>query len=444
MAGSWSSSLTNLIILQEDITGFSGLFGYSPTVGPGNLIFALTAVGGVDPYGNVYQAGFTLTQTQGGTVTASITPDGNAAFQDLTVNGTLFVDGTDLDSLLEQFPLGTVFWGARTTDSDATSGTTEEAVLTLGVTYSDQRMYRLVTSTMRVVGDTAGDVYTIRIRDGGASNPTTSSDQVASAASYVTAASNTATSSVQLETVISCDSTQAISSINYHPGTHNLLLSLTRSVGSGTAVLSTSSGTLNPIELYVEDLGPVVSNTGVPQSGGGGGTPVTSHTTTYTSTWSGSYNGSGGRRTDTSNIYQGFFSSNEGNQKSLVGFNHAQIQSDLTGATVTKTEVYLYYAHWYFNAGGTAVIGTHNLSNTSAPSTFPGSGTTANRVQSSGWTPATGKWVTVSNTIGNELKAGTTKGLMIGPGPSTSQTYYGYANGATQSNSPKIRVTYTK
>jgi hypothetical protein len=59
MAGSWSNTATNLIVLIEQISGYSGIFGYSPTVGAGNLVLSITAAAGTDPYGNPYRAGVT-------------------------------------------------------------------------------------------------------------------------------------------------------------------------------------------------------------------------------------------------------------------------------------------------------------------------------------------------------------------------------------------------
>ncbi len=55
----WSNQAVTLIILTEQTTGFSGVFGYSPAVGTGNLIFSLAAAAGVDPYGNPYPQGLT-------------------------------------------------------------------------------------------------------------------------------------------------------------------------------------------------------------------------------------------------------------------------------------------------------------------------------------------------------------------------------------------------
>jgi hypothetical protein len=46
------------------------MFGYSPTVGPGNLIFSIAAVAGKDPYGNSYPQG--LSSTVGNITTTSL------------------------------------------------------------------------------------------------------------------------------------------------------------------------------------------------------------------------------------------------------------------------------------------------------------------------------------------------------------------------------------
>ena len=57
MADEWSNPAVTLVILQEQATGFSGIFGYSPTPGLGNLIFSVAAAAGTDPYGNTYPQG---------------------------------------------------------------------------------------------------------------------------------------------------------------------------------------------------------------------------------------------------------------------------------------------------------------------------------------------------------------------------------------------------
>lgn len=74
MSGSWSNSGTNLIILTEEISGFSGIFGYSPAPAAGNLVFSLSAAAGTDPYGNAYVSG--LAMYSGGQLVARVDPAG--------------------------------------------------------------------------------------------------------------------------------------------------------------------------------------------------------------------------------------------------------------------------------------------------------------------------------------------------------------------------------
>ena len=83
MAGSpWSNQVVSLLILTEQTGTFSGLFGYSPTAGAGNLILSVSATSGTDPYGNAY-------------------PDGVCSFQgsaqaNLHVNPTQSVPAVDM------------------------------------------------------------------------------------------------------------------------------------------------------------------------------------------------------------------------------------------------------------------------------------------------------------------------------------------------------------
>src|SRR5690606_2069491 len=88
------------------------------------------------------------------------------------------------------------------------------------------------------------------------------------------------------------------------------------------------------------------------------------YTKTYNSTNSNAFQGDGDNR-GTTELYQGYYSSTNGNQFSLIAFDDAQIRSDLSGATIIKVELYLRNRHFYRNAGGDALIGTHNQSSVS-------------------------------------------------------------------------------
>jgi hypothetical protein len=53
----WNNQAVSLIILTEENSGFSGLFGYSPAPGGGDLVTSIAVGAGTDPYGNGYVAG---------------------------------------------------------------------------------------------------------------------------------------------------------------------------------------------------------------------------------------------------------------------------------------------------------------------------------------------------------------------------------------------------
>lgn len=198
--------------------------------------------------------------------------------------------------------------------------------------------------------------------------------------------------------------------------------------------------------VWLEDIGPAVdAQTFDPAGTTDGGTGGTNaYTKTYSATWTGRYNGSNSLLNANTDIYQGFYDSGNGNQRSVVGFDWNQIQSDLAGATITKVVVTLKNKHWYNSAGGTAVIGTHNSSASSAPSTCP---TLNDNLGAFSEWPSLATWaVAVDNTdFGNALRDGTAKGLCIGPGPTISHEYYGYFAGSNDAtNKPKITISYTK
>jgi hypothetical protein len=128
-----------------------------------------------------------------------------------------------------------------------------------------------------------------------------------------------------------------------------------------------------------------------------------------------------------------------GNQRSLIGFDATAVQSDLSGAEVLACFVTLYANHWYYNAGGTAIIGTHG--HTNRPGSFSA---TTNRIQSASWPKPGLRTVDLGTTIGGEFKAGTTKGVALGPGPSNSVSYYGRFDGCGDSHVPYLTITYRK
>jgi hypothetical protein len=204
--------------------------------------------------------------------------------------------------------------------------------------------------------------------------------------------------------------------------------------------------------MYVLDHGP---STNMPLFVGYNSTdvvqpPVTppapapkTYTKTYYATWSRTYDGDSTTTwDDTPYCYQGYYSSTRGNTRSLVGFNYAQIASDLSGATINSCKLTVKGAHAYYNNGYTLEWGTHNY--TAKPSTWGAGNVHENRGSLA--TFAAGETATISlgTSIGGEFKSQVSRGISFGPGPSTSLTYYGYCYGATQSGKPYLTITYTK
>lgn len=139
-----------------------------------------------------------------------------------------------------------------------------------------------------------------------------------------------------------------------------------------------------------------------------------------------SYGSSGSAHSD-SQMYQGYYSGTWGNNRSAIQFNYSAIQSLLAGKTVTGVTLRFKTQFSYYNDGMTAVIGTHNTATTDRPATWSDvHGEKTNRIRKSGCTAGKTTSVALGRTIGNEFKAGTAKGIVFGPGPSTSKAYYGY------------------
>jgi hypothetical protein len=156
----------------------------------------------------------------------------------------------------------------------------------------------------------------------------------------------------------------------------------------------------------------------------------TSRTIEATRAWEACYRSDGSKRSDTNDLYQGYYSGTNGNQRSLVGFNY----SIPAGATVTKVEVYLNNAHFGSAAGGQAVVGSH--SKASEPATWTGSGVSDDLKRFTMARYATG-WFDITSAVKAIIQSGTMKGIAIGPAPSTALTYYGSFKGGTT----RLRIT---
>lgn len=186
---------------------------------------------------------------------------------------------------------------------------------------------------------------------------------------------------------------------------------------------------------------------------GTSGTPLPAppaQTRTYQSTWSASwsqtYRGNGDQRSENS-LHVGYGADSwSGWQTSLIGWPYATIATALTGATVSKVEIYTYCTHCWWNDGASMGVGSHNF--TSAPSSLgarPGIVSTVHvKGSDQGGEPDAQRWKSVSTSFGAGLRAGTQKGTAL-VAPSTNATYYSvHAGVGSGLPVPKIRITYVK
>lgn len=163
--------------------------------------------------------------------------------------------------------------------------------------------------------------------------------------------------------------------------------------------------------------------------------PVVNYYGEWRADWVRSYKGGGAYMTNTDGrAYQGYNSYN-GNQTAHYGFQNVNFPAILSGARVDRVVVYLYYAHWWYNSGGIAVIGTHN--NWGDPGGASAGGGWYNRARVGGWPKPGGQDVDISWS-GGEWQNGGTRGIALGPGDGTNLTFYGYATDCV------LKIWYTR
>lgn len=175
------------------------------------------------------------------------------------------------------------------------------------------------------------------------------------------------------------------------------------------------------------------------------------YTKTWDATWSQTFNGDGrvnSYNSSSGKMYQGRYGRHNtiqniiynpilyGIQRSMMGFNYQNIQKELSGAKIKSIELYLYMDHsWYLREGRASIV-THRA--TSKPSSFSYTGTLKEQVY---YGRDKGIWISLPLSAAEGLKNGTITGFGLYKN-TQDPMYYGYWNGAGQSNGPKVRITY--
>lgn len=397
---------------------------------------------------------------------ASIDDGGNisgttlSAASDVTVQGRALVGSfvdyshpnlSNADSLLNSLPRGLVAYGVQMYSGWSLGPRSTHGIMELDFNAEPGRAYKLTVDPFLVICDQQdivvaldGFLATPSYAGGVASSPSTSANRILTGYKSI----GTAYQALSGTSVLRCN---AYGDTAYGgeltAGLNRILLAIYNS--SAAATVSVYDAV--PLVASIEDIGLDTPDTGQPLSsyysggtsggsGSGSTTTKTTYTKSYGATWTRSFTGSGGYNSYYgSHLVQGYYSSNNGNQRAMVGFNDAQIRSDLSGASILSATLTLYSTWWYYNAGGTAVIGTHASS--SAPSTFSG---TPDRLRSSSWPKSYRRTVNLGTTIGNDFRTGAARGITLGPGPTTSHEYYGKFAGVGESYAPVLTIKYSK
>lgn len=357
---------------------------------------------------------------------------GNASFANLDVLGTLTEQGTDLLSLIQNSALGTIAYANfQSGTNTANIGTTETVAFqgVVGQLFAN-RFYRFSLKG-HIQYSASAVAVDIRIR-------------------YTTDGSTPGTTSTILRTVrvSNANTSGDIDLFKYYSPSvdyDNWKFCITMQVANAGTTDWYMGAADRSLEFAVDDLGlranvGAINFTQVSGASSGGG--VNTYRKVYNCTGSNSYRSDGSVNTVAGgHLFQGYYSGTNGNQFSLIALPYTTIQSDLAGATITKTEVFLNNLHWYYNSGGTIVAGMHTYGTVTGAADYTNVTPDINE-----HTFAYGQsgWMTLDNAIGNALKNNTAKGIALGKGPSTSKIYYGYFAGFGQSGAPQVAITYTK
>ncbi len=360
----------------------------------------------------------------------SINPTGQAAFQSVTADA-LTLGGRDLAAVLDARPRGVLQVTELTGDSDHTTGTdTNTLFLRAIIPAVSARQYEVTLHNAHVnPGATTPTYCGIRVfaKYGSAASP--ADTKVANLQSRSPAAGS------DLVAPLTFSFTSPPASLGQDLHLAFYVYASTGDANNGTNVQSEPIGATR---LVIQDIGapvtPSVWDISLPGGGSGG---TTAYTTTYDPVWSATWSATG-KRTDNA-AYQGRYSATQGTQYAKWGFG-AQIQTDLSGATVDTVELYLKNTHWYQSGGGDAMIGTHANATKPTGSSSTDGAFDRTRVR---FGYGQGKWVTLPAVFGADLKSGAARGITLGAPGTGTQALYGYFRRYDTSH-PQLRITYRK
>lgn len=338
--------------------------------------------------------------------------------------GSLRVAGTLLEDWLDPLPKGLLARYETTTESPKAGSTSIGLVRWGQLPIVEGRVYRIkLSGSLQTTATTANAHFAVSYKNGGSS--ITITENVLIRNIYRGVSSSDSMRTADWETYWVAPFTNLWSG--------KILVSMRCNITDHAVWLFGGSG--SGWAVSIEDLGVHVAREGELSLAGGvpfeAWTPAEpptrqTFTTEYTATWTRSWRGGS---TVTDSLHHGWYGGYQ--RYSMAGFP-AQMATDLAGATILKTEVYLDNESWYYNNGGTALIGRSTA--TTAPASPQTSG--GSPFAAAGWTRGSGRWVTAPA----GWWTASHRAITLGEGAGTNYTNYGKFALAPV----KIRHTYTK
>ena len=424
---------SNLVLSSKIVAGDPA--GTRAEMSPAGFKVYAKQQGSADPATEVVRMGvaetddyFAVTKADG-QLAATISQDGKISGSEVYANEELYFQGQKFSEILESLPRGALYKaelsGGRISNIDTTYGLVEASWV-----HETDRLIRLDFGMKTFPNSTSEtevhlDVY--YTKDG--SKPTINSNRLFADA---IALGRISQGSFDFKTF--SHTIRPATFGNVAPGdTLRMLMCVRKGLGNPFHVepgLQTF--------MYVTDIGPGLPHTPNHNNGGGklssGTSTVTIPKVTRTAEWTANairnYQGNGSvYPINNGKIYQGLSPAGYGNLCSAAIF--PDMTATLSGASINWIKVYLYFEHWYNNAGGTARIGLTGKS-------LPGSMTAGGLATSSGgWPKPGGRWVNIPSNLWDGFKTGQWGGITLnGDG---GYGTYGYASG-----NPKIQINYTK
>jgi hypothetical protein len=363
---------------------------------------------------------------------ALIGADGAASFQKVETE-ELEINGVPIDTFITDTGRGVVAFGGRGTDAGVT-GTGEDPYLEVQAQLQRGRTYRIHTSTFTVAPPGSGNSMNVKLRyttDG--TRPTNTSAILTRARGQHTIAGVDGRPTLSLHRIYRLAAGDGVEDFR-------VTLFQNGSAASAAQIL----GSIDPVQLWIEDIGPYIEDTGIDRGSNTTQDNWKVYTKTYNCEWSAIYDGAG-NKLNGENDYV-FVAGNSGlDYKSAFAFDSSRIQTDLSGATVLDVDLYMYMYATYNNNGATAVIGKHDAAN--EQSTWAGiTGKSSDLKRESNWKPGTGKWVDLGDASFpySAWANGNTKGILLGPAPSGNTDFVTYFRGVANSKRPVLRIKYKK